>query len=152
MEFCAHSSEGWGPWSPLRSFDLTPCFEWTVLFSIPSALLVAFGIRCILKLRRKAIFIRGSASRRLSQAKIVRLTSCRVFASTQLDFFDRVEGKYRTLYLSYHTCDIRLTIFCRFWLSCSHCSLLLVLCLPPFQQSPNHQPYTSLFSRRLSPS
>jgi hypothetical protein len=81
MEFCGHSGEGWGPQSSLRSFDLTPCFERTVFFSIPSAFLVLFGILWILKLRRRAILIRGSASRRFSQTKVVSRLFCGALCS-----------------------------------------------------------------------
>jgi hypothetical protein len=153
MEFCGHSSEGWGPQSSLRPFDLTPCFEWTILFSVPSALLVTLGIPRILKLRRNAIFIRGSTSRRLSQTKIVRFDIFAEFLcppDSILSVWSR--ENIETLYFSYRPHDIELIFFCRSWLSCSPPFLLPVLCLPPFHQSIKHQPYTSLFSCKLSPS
>jgi ATP-binding cassette subfamily C (CFTR/MRP) protein 1 len=39
-----HHPEGWGPVSRLRSFDLTPCFEDAVLFSVPLGLLIAVSL------------------------------------------------------------------------------------------------------------
>ena len=121
MEFCGHSNEGWGPQSSLRPFDLTPCFEWTVLFSIPSALLITFGIQHILKLRRRAIFIRGSTSRRLSSAKIVRSTFFRVFVSTGLDFESLIWEKYRNL----------LFLLSPVWRRTNHFPQILALVLAP---------------------
>ena len=112
LEFCGHSSEGWGPQSSLRPFDLTPCFESTVLVSIPSILLLAFGIRRILKLRRRAILIRGSTSRTLSQGKTVRLAFQPNFVAARL-FFDLIlveRENIETLSFSYHPYGIELTI------------------------------------------
>ena len=42
-ELCPYP-EGWGPVSRLRPFDLTPCFEDAVLFSVPFGLLIAVGL------------------------------------------------------------------------------------------------------------
>ncbi|TPX31400.1 hypothetical protein SmJEL517_g05244 [Synchytrium microbalum] len=42
-DFCA-GGEGFGPWSTDRLLDLTPCFEETVLLSIPRLLLVIWAI------------------------------------------------------------------------------------------------------------
>ena len=42
-DLCRHP-EGWGPVSRLRPFDLTPCFEDAVLFSVPLGLLIAVGL------------------------------------------------------------------------------------------------------------
>ena len=39
-----HDPEGWGPISRLRPFDLTPCFEDAVLFSVPLASLTILGL------------------------------------------------------------------------------------------------------------
>ena len=39
-----HHPEGWGPVSRLDPFDLTPCFEDAVLFSVPLGLLTALGL------------------------------------------------------------------------------------------------------------
>ena len=111
--FCGHSSEGWGPRSPLRSFDLTPCFESTVLFAIPSALLVTFGIPRILKSRRSPIFIRGSTSRRLSQTKTVSLSflSNFVTACPRPSFLSVLSREnIETLSFPYRPYDIKLTI------------------------------------------
>ena len=40
---CRHS-EGWGPVSRLRPFDLTPCFEEGILFSVPLGSLIVLGL------------------------------------------------------------------------------------------------------------
>lgn len=41
--FCA-SSEGWGPLSPLRPLDLTPCFELGTLQLLPALIMICFGM------------------------------------------------------------------------------------------------------------
>jgi ATP-binding cassette, subfamily C (CFTR/MRP), member 1 len=40
---CYHP-EGWGPVSRLRTFDLTPCFEEAILFSVPLASLIVLSL------------------------------------------------------------------------------------------------------------
>ena len=47
-----HHSEGWGPISQLRPFDLTPCFEEGVLFSIPLGSLIALSLVRAYQLRK----------------------------------------------------------------------------------------------------
>lgn len=42
-DLCRHP-EGWGPVSRFRPFDLTPCFEDAVLFSVPLGLLIALSL------------------------------------------------------------------------------------------------------------
>lgn len=40
--FCANT-EGWGPLSPLRPLDLSPCFELGALNLVPSLIMILFG-------------------------------------------------------------------------------------------------------------
>jgi ATP-binding cassette, subfamily C (CFTR/MRP), member 1 len=49
-----HHPEGWGPVSRLHPFDLTPCFEDAVLFSVPLGLLTALGLLRIWQLSKLA--------------------------------------------------------------------------------------------------
>jgi hypothetical protein len=77
-DLCRHP-EGWGPVSRLRPFDLTPCFEDAVLFSVPLGLLIA------LSLLRSWHLSRLSALRRTQKintwllwAKLVRVSACTI--------------------------------------------------------------------------
>jgi ATP-binding cassette subfamily C (CFTR/MRP) protein 1 len=47
-----HHSEGWGPISRLRPFDLTPCFEEAVLFSVPLGSLIVLSLIRVYQLRK----------------------------------------------------------------------------------------------------
>ncbi|KAJ3054695.1 hypothetical protein HK097_001102 [Rhizophlyctis rosea] len=49
-------AEGWGPWSPIRFLDFTPCFEDTVLEHVPVLILFVFGIPQLVKLTRRPAF------------------------------------------------------------------------------------------------
>ncbi|KAI8611102.1 P-loop containing nucleoside triphosphate hydrolase protein [Chytriomyces sp. MP71] len=51
--FCADSSEGAGPWSRERAFDLTPCFEDTTIALVPPLLLAALGLLRLWTLRKR---------------------------------------------------------------------------------------------------
>ncbi|KAI8853927.1 P-loop containing nucleoside triphosphate hydrolase protein [Chytridium lagenaria] len=42
--FCSDDPDGWGPWSALRPFDLTACFENTILAQLPRLLLLLLAI------------------------------------------------------------------------------------------------------------
>jgi hypothetical protein len=68
-----HHPEGWGPISRLRPFDLTPCFEDAVLFSVPSAVLVVLGLLRMLHLSRQPALQRAQKINTwLLWAKLVR--------------------------------------------------------------------------------
>lgn len=47
-----HHSEGWGPVSRLRAFDLTPCFEEGVLISVPLGSLIVLSLIRVYQLRQ----------------------------------------------------------------------------------------------------
>jgi ATP-binding cassette subfamily C (CFTR/MRP) protein 1 len=47
-----HHSEGWGPVSQLRPFDLTPCFEEAILFSVPLGSLIVLSLVRVFRLRQ----------------------------------------------------------------------------------------------------
>ena len=44
LDAVCHHPEGWGPVSRLRPFDLTPCFEEAVLFSVPLGSLILLSL------------------------------------------------------------------------------------------------------------
>ncbi|KAF8271622.1 metal resistance protein YCF1 [Lactarius quietus] len=46
-----HHTEGWGPVSRLRPFDLTPCFEEGILFSVPLGSLIFLSLVRVYQLR-----------------------------------------------------------------------------------------------------
>lgn len=50
---CNHI-EGWGPVSRLRPFDLTPCFEEGILFSVPLGSLIILSLIRVYQLYRLA--------------------------------------------------------------------------------------------------
>ena len=47
-----HHGEGWGPVSRLRPFDLTPCFEEGILFSVPLGSLIVLTLVRVYQLYR----------------------------------------------------------------------------------------------------
>ncbi|KAI9363460.1 hypothetical protein DFJ73DRAFT_811265 [Zopfochytrium polystomum] len=50
--------EGWGPWSSNRSFDLTTCFEDSVLLNVPSVIFFLLAVpRLVVVLRRPAFHV-----------------------------------------------------------------------------------------------
>jgi hypothetical protein len=65
--------EGWGPVSPIRDFDLTPCFEEGVLQSTLLGLLLALGSFRIFSLSKVKNRERSRKSRWTLYAKLVRL-------------------------------------------------------------------------------
>ena len=70
-------AEGWGPVSPIRDFDLTPCFEEGILQSTLLVVLLAFGMFRTYSLTRLEDRKRSGKSRWLLNTKIVRFaTSC----------------------------------------------------------------------------
>lgn len=79
-DLCRHP-EGWGPVSRLRPFDLTPCFEDAVLFSVPLVLLTA------LSLLRSWHLSRLSALRRTQRINTWLLWAKLVRGSALLSFF-----------------------------------------------------------------
>lgn len=60
---------GWGPVSPYREFDLTPCFEHGVL--IPTCLLFLFvvGLVRVRYLAKAAALVQSDESRRLLRGR-----------------------------------------------------------------------------------
>lgn len=79
-DLCRHP-EGWGPVSHLRPFDLTPCFEDAVLFSVPLGLLIA------LSLLRSWHLSRLSAIRRTQRINTWLLWTKLVRGSASIGFF-----------------------------------------------------------------
>jgi ATP-binding cassette subfamily C (CFTR/MRP) protein 1 len=70
------NSEGWGPVSRLRPFDLTPCFEDAVLLSIPLGLLIVFSLLRSWQLSRLSALRRAQRINTwLLWAKLVRRVS-----------------------------------------------------------------------------
>jgi ATP-binding cassette subfamily C (CFTR/MRP) protein 1 len=68
-----HHSEGWGPISQLRPFDLTPCFEEGVLFSVPLSSLIALSLIRVYQLRKRDALQRTQKiNARLLWGKLVR--------------------------------------------------------------------------------
>ncbi|KAJ3280788.1 hypothetical protein HDU79_011375 [Rhizoclosmatium sp. JEL0117] len=51
---CSTTSEGSGPWSPIRDFDLTPCFEGVVVGSVPLVVVVVLGLVALVSNRNRA--------------------------------------------------------------------------------------------------
>jgi ATP-binding cassette subfamily C (CFTR/MRP) protein 1 len=47
-----HHSEGWGPVSRFRPFDLTSCFEEGILFSVPLGSLIVLSLVRVYQLYR----------------------------------------------------------------------------------------------------
>jgi ATP-binding cassette subfamily C (CFTR/MRP) protein 1 len=44
LDAMCHHPEGWGPVSLFRPFDLTPCFEEAILFSVPLGSLTVLSL------------------------------------------------------------------------------------------------------------
>jgi len=75
-DLCRHP-EGWGPVSNLRPFDLTPCFEDAVLFSVPLGLLIALSLLRSWHLSRLGALRRTQRINTwLLWAKLVRGSAC----------------------------------------------------------------------------
>ena len=69
-EYCL-DPEGWGPVSPIRDFDLTPCFEEGILLSTLAVLLTVSGLNKVHALWSLEDRPRSNKSRWLLGAKIV---------------------------------------------------------------------------------
>lgn len=68
-----HHSEGWGPVSRLRPFDLTPCFEEGVLFSVPLGSLIVLSLFRVYQLGQLVALQRTQKTNvRLLWGKLVR--------------------------------------------------------------------------------
>lgn len=68
-----HHSEGWGPVSQLRPFDLTPCFEEAVLFTVPLGSLIVLSLIRVFQLRQFVALQRAQKINvRLLWGKLVR--------------------------------------------------------------------------------
>jgi len=83
LDAVCHHPEGWGPVSHLRRFDLTPCFEEAVLFSVP------LGSLILLSLFRSWHLSRLNALQRTH-----RINTCLLWVKLVRDFW-RVLSSYR---------------------------------------------------------
>ncbi|PKI84854.1 hypothetical protein MVES_001270 [Malassezia vespertilionis] len=63
------STEGWGPMSPVRDFDLTPCFQAVMLWIIPCLGFVLYGLHALQVLKHMPVLQRSDSSLHLLHEK-----------------------------------------------------------------------------------